>query len=110
MSNLRTLASDQTARHTYFADPAHADDRVWIGGGAPHGVDFGYLERETGLQVVDFFAGRQPYYCDARNPDGDGVELSAVLTLVLDSNIAGELLSYVEGNMRHPDARAQVER
>ena len=110
MTNLRALAKDQATRTKYFADSANANDRLWIAGGAAHAVDFGYLERETGLQIVDFFSGKQPYYFDANNPTGHGVALAVALTLVLDSNIAGDLLSYIEGGMRDSDARAQVER
>jgi len=108
--NLRDLATDQDARTAYFADPANANHRLWIAGGAAHGVDFGYLERDTGLQIVDFFGGKRPYYCDANNPTGHGTAIAVVLTLMLDSNVAGDLLPYIEGGMRDPVARAQVEK
>ena len=103
--NLRDLATDQDARTAYFADPANANHRLWIAGEEAHGIDFRYLERDSGLQIVDFFGEKRPHYCDASNPTGQGVALAVVLTLVLESNVASELLPYIEGGMRDPAAQ-----
>ncbi len=110
IKNVRELLNSSEKRHEYFSKSANAADVLWTSGDKPHGVDFGYLTTGESWNVVDVFRGMLPRYYDVSSPDGNGVTLRLALTLVLDSNIAGVLLSYVEGGMKDAGARAAVER
>lgn len=108
--NVRDLLRSSIARRAYFSESANSADLLWTSGDEPHGVDFGYLATNDFWSVIDIFRGLRPRYHDANNPEGNGVALVLALTLVLDSNIAGALQSYVEGTMKNAASRADVER
>jgi hypothetical protein len=110
MTDVRQLATSAPARAAYFAEPAHAHDCLWVTLAESHDIDFGYLASDPDFRIVDVFKGLRPWYFDARNSSGFGRALVLVPTLVIDSNIAGKLLSYIEGGMVNDQARAQVER
>ena len=110
-NDLIGLSKSRQARIAYFSDPTHQRDVLWTKGDEPHGFDFGYLQNaNSNIQVIDVFQGVRPLYHDALNPDGNGVMLVTVPTLILDSDVAGHIQAFVDNEMRDTQARERIER